>query len=71
MKSVIFLFSSSHLVTVPPGPVLSEALSSSPVVVGEDGSAPGLNAVGYEFGVDPNEDPELALVYLCLYLSQF
>lgn len=52
---------SSHLVTVPPGPVLSEALSSSPVVVGEDGSAPGLNAVGYEFGVDPNEDPELAL----------
>lgn len=23
---------------------------------------PGLSTAGYEFGVDPNEDPELALV---------
>ena len=46
--------------TVPPGPLLSDALISSPVIVGEDG----LSAIsgGYEFGVDPNEDPELALV---------
>ncbi|KAL5022296.1 hypothetical protein ScPMuIL_001451 [Solemya velum] len=52
---------SSHLVTVPPGPLLSEALINSPVVLGEDGSGAGMQAVGFEFGVDPNEDPELAL----------
>lgn len=52
--------SSSHLVTVPPGTMLHDALMSSPVILGEDGSGaiPGL---GMEFGVDPNEDPELAL----------
>ncbi|CAG9764625.1 unnamed protein product [Ceutorhynchus assimilis] len=53
--------SSSHLVTVPPGPHLSDALISSPVIQGEDGAgAAGLGGT-YEFGVDPNEDPELAL----------
>nr|BAF75714.1 antisecretory factor-like protein [Pinctada fucata] len=52
---------SCHLVTVPSGPLLSEALMNSPIVVGEDGSGAGLPAVGFEFGVDPNEDPELAL----------
>lgn len=52
----------SHLVTVPPGPLLSEALINSPIIVGEDGSGAGLQATGFEFGVDPNEDPELALV---------
>merc|ERR1711936_848063 len=44
----------SHLVTIPPGPHLSDALVSSPIVQGEDGG-------GFEFGVDPNDDPELAL----------
>lgn len=53
---------SSHLVTVPPGPHLSDALISSPIIQGEDGSGgAGLGAGGFEFGVDPNEDPELAL----------
>jgi 26S proteasome regulatory subunit N10 len=52
---------SSHLVTVPPGPHLSDALVSSPIVQGEDGTG-GVAAGGsYEFGVDPNDDPELAL----------
>lgn len=51
---------SSHLVTVPPGPMLSDALLSSPVIVGEDGSGAPMSG-GFEFGVDPNEDPELAL----------
>lgn len=52
----------SHLVTVPPGPHLSDALISSPVIQGEDGSgAVGIGGSGYEFGIDPNEDPELAL----------
>jgi len=53
---------SSHLVTVPPGPMLSDALVSSPIIVGEDGTGavPG-GMGGFEFGVDPNDDPELAL----------
>ncbi|CAG2165888.1 unnamed protein product [Oppiella nova] len=52
----------SHLVTVPPGPHLSDALISSPVIQGEDGSgAVGIGSSGFEFGIDPNEDPELAL----------
>ncbi|KAJ8921806.1 hypothetical protein NQ315_008435 [Exocentrus adspersus] len=53
---------SSHLVTVPPGPHLSDALLSSPIIQGEDGTGgAGLGGSGFEFGVDPNEDPELAL----------
>uniref|UniRef100_A0A6M2DS62 26S proteasome non-ATPase regulatory subunit 4 n=1 Tax=Xenopsylla cheopis TaxID=163159 RepID=A0A6M2DS62_XENCH len=50
---------SSHLVTVSPGPHLSDALVSSPVIQGEGGAGP--SGVGFEFGVDPNDDPELAL----------
>lgn len=51
----------SHLVTVPPGPHLSDALISSPVIRGEDGE--GVAATGGFGGLDfdPNEDPELAL----------
>ena len=57
------MFFSSHLVTVSTGPLLSDALVSSPVIVGEDGAGavPG-GMSGFEFGIDPNEDPELALV---------
>ncbi|KAF9577750.1 hypothetical protein BGW38_006839, partial [Lunasporangiospora selenospora] len=55
----------SNLVTVPPGPhLLSDILVSSAIVAGEDGSAPAYISGGggsYEFGVDPNLDPELAL----------
>jgi len=52
----------SHLIAVPPGSHFSEALVSSPVIQGEDGAGgAGLGGSGYEFGVDPNEDPELAL----------
>lgn len=83
----------SHLVSVPPGPHLSDALISSPVIQvciqikmevghreedvftyeyifqGEDGTgAAGLGGAGFEFGVDPNEDPELALVNIFSYL---
>lgn len=54
---------SSHLVTVPPSPHLADALLSSPIVQGEDGGPAATFATGggFEFGVDPNEDPELAL----------
>ncbi|KAI9137475.1 hypothetical protein BKA69DRAFT_1110332 [Paraphysoderma sedebokerense] len=53
----------SHLVTVPPGPhILSDLLISSPIIAGEDGVPAGLGGgAGFEFGVDPSLDPELAL----------
>uniref|UniRef100_A0A674C7P5 26S proteasome non-ATPase regulatory subunit 4 n=1 Tax=Salmo trutta TaxID=8032 RepID=A0A674C7P5_SALTR len=51
----------SHLVTVPPGPSLADALLSSPILAGEGGSIMGLGASDFEFGVDPSADPELAL----------
>uniref|UniRef100_A0A673HZ38 26S proteasome non-ATPase regulatory subunit 4 n=1 Tax=Sinocyclocheilus rhinocerous TaxID=307959 RepID=A0A673HZ38_9TELE len=51
----------SHLVTVPPGPSLADALLSSPVMAGEGGTIMGLGASDFEFGVDPSADPELAL----------
>lgn len=41
---------------------MPEALISSPIIQGEDGTGGvGLGGAGFEFGVDPNEDPELAL----------
>ena len=49
----------SHLVTAHPGPLLSEVLLSSPIMAGEDGAPMGQ---GFEFGIDPTEDPELAMV---------
>ncbi|EMP27976.1 26S proteasome non-ATPase regulatory subunit 4 [Chelonia mydas] len=54
----------SHLVTVPPGPSLADALISSPILAGEGGAMLGLGASDFEFGVDPSADPELALKWL-------
>ena len=58
----------SHLVTIPPGPyLLSDMVLSSPILAGEDGAPPpgmagmGGDASGFEFGIDPSLDPELAL----------
>jgi 26S proteasome regulatory subunit N10 len=61
----------SHLVTIPPGNyLLSDMVLSSPVLMGEDGAPPpGLAMMGagaggdngFEFGIDPSLDPELAL----------
>ncbi|KJE89463.1 proteasome 54kD subunit-PA [Capsaspora owczarzaki ATCC 30864] len=60
----------SHLITVPPGPhVLSNIVMSSPLFMSEDGNPmrgiPGGDGAGsgggFEFGVDPSLDPELAL----------
>lgn len=51
----------SHLVTVPPGPSLADALLSSPILAGEGGAVLGLGASDFDFGVDPSADPELAL----------
>lgn len=53
----------SHLVSVPAGGcvVLSEALISSPLIGGDGAGPSGSGLSPFEFGVDPNEDPELAL----------
>ena len=63
----------SHLVTVPPGMILSDSLFGSPIFQGEnaggygggDGDAAagggGGGGGGFEFGIDPSLDPELAL----------
>jgi len=51
----------SHMLSIPTGPHLSDALVSSAIVQGEDGSGAVPQGSGFEFGVDPNEDPELAL----------
>lgn len=63
----------SHLETVPPGPnLLSDTIVASPILAGEGGGAAtngggaggdgGAGGENFEFGVDPNLDPELALV---------
>lgn len=58
---------SSHIVHVPPGPdALSDVLISTPIFTG-DGEGNGFAAAtaggvaAFEYGVDPNLDPELAL----------
>mmetsp|Transcript_71477 Transcript_71477/g.125764 ORF Transcript_71477/g.125764 Transcript_71477/m.125764 type:complete len:360 (-) Transcript_71477:9-1088(-) len=54
----------SHLICVPVGVTLADVLVSSPIIA-EDGVAPiGLGGAGgdFEFGVDPAQDPELAMV---------
>ena len=52
----------SHLVTAQPGPLLSEVLLSSPILTDEDGAPLAPMGQGFEFGIDPTEDPELAMV---------
>ena len=68
------LFFRSHLIVVPPGPNLTEALRTSPIIQGEDGYTPA-GDFGSGFDVDPNLDPELALVYAlsfhCELLTSF
>ncbi|VDK50653.1 unnamed protein product [Anisakis simplex] len=54
----------SNLVVVSSGCTLTEALLSSPVCRGEDGAAAPVVTTGgggFEFGIDPEDDPDLAL----------
>jgi 26S proteasome regulatory subunit N10 len=64
-KNAVNSGDNSHLVSISPGPhILSDILISSPIIAGEDGVPAGFTAGGgsnFEFGVDPNLDPELAL----------
>lgn len=59
----------SHIVTLPPGEhMLSQMLNATPIVRGEaagaaaEGGLPAGGAALDDFGIDPNVDPELALV---------
>eukprot|EP00996_Jenningsia_fusiforme_P001624 NODE_2495_length_1187_cov_28.458699_g2278_i0.p1 GENE.NODE_2495_length_1187_cov_28.458699_g2278_i0~~NODE_2495_length_1187_cov_28.458699_g2278_i0.p1 ORF type:complete len:360 (-),score=93.12 NODE_2495_length_1187_cov_28.458699_g2278_i0:107-1090(-) len=52
----------SHLINVPLGVSLADVLVTSPLVADEAGSAPTAGNSGFEFGVDPAQDPELAMV---------
>lgn len=62
----------SHYLAVEPGPhLLSEKIAASAILRGEDGDAGAGEggaggAGGDEYGVDPNLDPELAMVRLLL-----
>ncbi|CCX31905.1 hypothetical protein FPQ18DRAFT_271318, partial [Pyronema domesticum] len=62
----------SHMVTIPPGPqLLSDRLLATPILgetgssesgaAGADGGTAGEGSSGFEFGFDPNLDPELAM----------
>ena len=61
----------SHLAIIPPGPnLLSDSLVTTPILAGEGGAGArgaeeGIGAEtgsdGFEFGVDPSMDPELAM----------
>jgi len=59
----------SHLITIPPGPhILSDILVTSPIITGDGGGMPitsgggaGSSGGDFNYGVDPNMDPELAL----------
>ncbi|XP_008788419.2 26S proteasome non-ATPase regulatory subunit 4 homolog isoform X2 [Phoenix dactylifera] len=70
--SVVNNNDSSHIVRVPPGPnALSDVLMSTPIFTGDGDGGSGFAAAaaaaaaggmsGFDFGVDPNIDPELAL----------
>jgi 26S proteasome regulatory subunit N10 len=53
---------SSHLVTVPHGPILADALISSTIIAGEEGGAPASGDALF----DPANDPELELVSIII-----
>ena len=49
--------------TAHPGPLLSDILLSSPILTDEEGAPLAPLGQGFEFGIDPTEDPELAMVH--------
>jgi len=67
--SIVNSHDNSHLVTVPPSErLLYEAVASSPIIIGEDGGQfqgsggeSGSGGDRFDFGADPNMDPDLAL----------
>ncbi|VDN57652.1 unnamed protein product [Dracunculus medinensis] len=62
----------SNLIVVSSGSTLTEALVSSSVCRGEDGTAAPVVAAsggGFEFGIDPEDDPDLALACISHYYA--
>ena len=59
----------SHLVTAHPGPLLSDILLSSPIFTDEEGAPLVPLGQGFEFGIDPTEDPELAMVIMSAHYT--
>ncbi|CCH44600.1 26S proteasome non-ATPase regulatory subunit [Wickerhamomyces ciferrii] len=66
--SIVNSHDNSHLVTAPPSDrLLYEVIGSSPIIVGEDdafggqGGSGDVGGDGFDFGADPNMDPDLAL----------
>lgn len=51
----------SNMVVVSAGSKLRDALAQSPIVRGEDGAGVVPGAGGFDFGIDAEDDPELAL----------
>lgn len=51
----------SHLISVPPGMMPSEAVLSSTIIHGEEGGAAAAATYAEYGGIDPNLDPELAM----------
>lgn len=57
---VVFLLLSSHLVSIPAGTSLSDALRQSPIVDGGDGGAASAGGA-FDIDADAANDPELAM----------
>ena len=55
--------------TAHPGPLLSDILLSSPILTDEEGAPLAPLGQGFEFGIDPTEDPELAMVHTQTYMQ--
>ena len=55
---------SSHLICVPSGANLPDTLINTPIIQSEDGSGlpTGYSASAFAMGVNPEDDPELAMV---------
>lgn len=53
----------SHLICVPSGANLPDTLINTPIIQGEDGSGlpSGYSASAFAFGINPEDDPELAM----------
>jgi hypothetical protein len=56
--------SSCHLICVPSGANLPDTLINTPIIQSEDGSGlpSGYSASAFAFGINPEDDPELAMV---------
>ena len=57
------------MIDVPTGCNLVDFLLTTPICVTEDGQIPAGSPARFDFGVDPNQDPELVYVRMLYFLS--